>query len=179
MEVLVAWRFRPGLSKIEALVVGLGLSVCHCLEMAGRAASADFGRSSGGMEGFEFSGNVEGEAASVDAMMDFGSPKDWARDTASQCRRQEREDEEREKGAKVNLNNSRKKRKKKNGRRRERERLCFFQIKDTLVCYITISMPEHRTSSFRCAKYRILLLMTSSIWKRRGRSLAPANHRPF
>lgn len=93
--------------------------------MAGRAASAAFGRSSGGMEGFEFSGDVEGEVASVDAMMDFGSVKDWARDTASQCRKQEREDEG-EKEAKVNLNDSRKKRKEKNGRIREREEAPFL-----------------------------------------------------
>ena len=85
----MAWRFRPGLSRIEALLVGFGLSVCHCFEMAGRAASADLDRSSGGMEGFELSRDVEGETAAIDAglvaMMDVGSLKDWARDTASQC----------------------------------------------------------------------------------------------
>jgi hypothetical protein len=163
MEVLVAWRFRPGLSKIEALVVGLGLSVCHCFEMAGRAASADFGRSSGGMEGFEFSGCVEGEVASVDAglvvMMDFGEPQRLGTRYSIPVLKA-RIRGRRKKEAKVNLKlgDSRKKRKEKKWKETRERASVSFKLR---LCTSLNSVLHHdldaraqnlATSSFRCAK---------------------------
>ncbi len=146
----MAWRFRPGLSKIEALVVGLGLSVCHCFEKAGRAASADFGRSSGGMEGFEFSGCVEGEVACIDAglvvMMDFGEPQRLGTRYSIpvlKARIRGRRKKEREKEAKG----------KEWKETRERASVSFkLRLCTLVVCYITIAQ-NLGTSSFRCAKY--------------------------
>lgn len=67
LEVLVAWRFRPGPSEIDVLAVGFGLSVCHCFEIVGRAASLDVARSSQGEGGLRISAESEGQLTSLAA----------------------------------------------------------------------------------------------------------------
>ncbi len=101
------------------------------------------------MEGFESSGGVEGEVASVDAglfaMVDFGEPQRLGMRYSNLVLKAGIRGR-RKKEAKVNwkLSDSREERKEKNGRRRERE-LLSLQITVTLVCYITISMAQHST----------------------------------